>query len=268
MIRNLSDLNSSNENASCMDKVKSFWKSIPLMVKSVVVISVVLYILSWIIPKYIAYLVNFPTLTVHNFRIWSIVTTVFVTQGLINLFFAFISWVPSGINDEKENGSVAFILTFFMHSVFIQILYTLIGVFLGISTPSVGLWPYIIAEITIRCMKDPEAQMMFFFFPWPIKAKFYPWVLIGFFFLINMGSIQIDFIIAILYGYLYHYKLKSKLEFSIDFIRRWENRFPFKSLQGFDGFILLTNANSALGFTASNAVIPNSQPKPDTYEVS
>ena len=274
MFRTLADLNSNPDgnNKSCKEKIVDYWNSIPLMIKIVISSTVIFYVLSYVLADFVILLVNIPEYTIYKFRLWTVITTVFITLSLLNIVFAFISWVPSGINDERENGTSAFCINFFMHSILIQIFFTLISFLLGLKSPSTGLWPLIMAEITIKCMKDPDAQMMFFFLPWPIRALYYPWVLVGFFFLLNMGNgIQIDFIIAILYGYLFHFVLKKKLELSITFIQKVEDSFPLKYLKNNSNFITLTNASGSTGFTASTILNRNknepSKPQGETFEV-
>lgn len=278
MIRGFGSLNnnSSGEDKPFVEKIKDFWNSIPLMVKSIIVITLVIYTLSWFVS--LGILVNFPALTIFNFRIWTLATSCLATLNILNILFAFISWVPSGINDEKEQGSVAYFFYFFMHTIIIQIFFTLTVFLISLiyapilQYPSAGLWPFIIGELSIRCIKEPDAQMMFFFFPWPIRALYYPWILIGFFTLLNF-HIQFDLVVAIVYGYLYHYKLGKYMELSISFIQKMEDCFPFKYIKNFSGFISLVNAHGAAGFTAaaqknSSSNLPNPDASRDDYAVS
>ena len=278
MIRGLSNIgnNSGGQSSdkSFAEKVKDYWTSIPLFVKIIITTTFFTYMLSWVVN--LNFLLNIPAYTIYKFRLWTILTSVLVTPSIINIIFAFMSWIPSGIRNEVEEGTVQYCLNFFIHSIIIQTMFILIMIVIGfifpslLNNPSAGLWPYIIGKLTIMCLKNPENQMMFFFFPWPIKAKYYPWVLIGFFTILNF-SIQFDLVAAILYGYAYHYKIGSKLELSVSFIQAREDGFPFKYFKNFSGFIPLTSAEGSVGFTAAmsnnNNTNTNSNSNKDDYGV-
>ena len=246
---NLSHMSSnSNDEKSIFDKTKDFFHTMPLFIRFIAITTLLFYILSWIIPEFVIYLVNTPKQTIECYRIWTIFTTAFITQSLLNIFFAFTSWIPLGCELEKENGTVSYLLMFLTHSVIIQILFIIFAYSLSLtSLSSVGLWPVILVEITVKCMKNPLSQIKFLFFPWLIKSKYYPLILIGFFFFINMGKISFDFIIAIVYGYLFHYFLKNRLNYSLTCIQKAENTIFFKYFKKLKGFITIENANNGTG---------------------
>ena len=98
--------------------------------------------------------------------------------------------------------------------------------------PSSGLWPMILAEITILCLSNPQGQLRMLFIPCMIPSKFYPWALFGFFTLLNM-NVQFDILAGILYGYLFFYFLKNKIQFSDEFINRAENWPIFNKISKF-----------------------------------
>lgn len=279
MIHGLSNMGNNNQQEkSWVDKIKDFWSAIPFFANSIICITLFLYLLSFFVN--LQFLVSQPSATVYKLRIWTLVTSSLVTLSIINVIFAFMSWVPSAIKEELELGSVAYLLNFLQFTILIQVIYTgamflmkLIGFGQVIEFPSTGIWPFIMAEITIKCMKNPNDQMTFFMFPCPIKAMYYPWFLICFFTMFNgFQVIPFDLITAVLFGYLYIWKLNSYFNYSIQKIQSLESKFPFSYLKKFHNFILLTNSSGSTGFTASSIVAsPNQsaatpQPKP-TYEV-
>jgi len=91
---------------------------------------------------------------------------------------------------------------------------------------------------------------MMMFIPYPIRAKYYPWALIGFFTVINGFQLQFDAFIGIVYGYLYFYYLSSYLVIPDRFLLKADECFPFKYLKRFKGYIIMGGANSA--FTVFN----------------
>jgi hypothetical protein len=92
------------------------------------------------------------------------------------------------------------------------------------------------AEITLVCCQDPERPMMMMFLPCAIKAKYYPWALIGFFSLLNgFQSFQYDAVIGIIYGYAYFHYLNRYMAISDNFGARVDAWFPFRYLKTFTG---------------------------------
>jgi hypothetical protein len=104
-----------------------------------------------------------------------------------------------------------------------------------------GLWPLIMAELTLLCMTNPEIPMRVFFFPCEVKAKYYPIVLFFLFMLFNGMQIDFPVLSGILYGFLYHYFLKNKLQISDQYIQKLEKSFLFKWMVKMKGFVSLNN---------------------------
>jgi membrane associated rhomboid family serine protease len=238
---------------SFSDRCKAYWAEVPLFVRFVTTTTIGLYVLSWIfsVQKILS---NIPIYVVSNFQIWRLVTSVLMTASIFNILFAFISWVPDAMKLEKTSGTVRYSLNFFVNSFLIQVLYTLamtiISIFAGsgaLQVPSSGLWPLIMAEITMLCLANPDNQVMLFFIPYQFKALYYPWALFAFFTLMNM-TIQFDILAGIGYGYLFFLYLRSYIQFSDAFIQRCENNFIFKSLSKFTGFVPIQSSSLNSGF--------------------
>lgn len=185
------------------DKVQQYWSEVPLFVRFVVISTVVLYVISWI-TSYIYVLMNIPAKSILNFQIWRLFSSVFLTPSIISIIFGFMSWAPDAVKLEYTSGTVRYFLNFMINTTLINVFYCflmlLISVFISGASyiPSSGLWPLILAEISMLCLANPDNQMNFFFIPIKFPAKFYPWILLGFFSLIryvqffNCVSINID----------------------------------------------------------------------------
>lgn len=266
MFRGIGDLNNPSSgdgnSPSFMERAKGYYSSIPMIVKIIATCTVIFYILSWIpfCSFLILLLANTPYYTIFRFFVWTLVTTIVITPSILNILFAFLAWLPRGVVMEKEIGSTRFALNMIARSTIIQSMYTLLmaffAIFFGVSAlkvPSMGLWPIILSDITIQCLQDPERETMFFFIPYPIKAKYYPWVLIGFFTLLNF-NIQFDIFCGVIFGYLYHYKLKEKLEFSHAFVDKTEKSCFFACIRNRESFVpsSSTIGGSAFSFSAQN----------------
>ena len=244
-IRSIND-NSPNTNngPNCREYLQQAWDKVPLFVRIVIILSVVLYLFSFfefLQANLLLYLINIPSSTVYKFYVWSIFTSVFINLSILNLLFAMISWVPSSIQQEQKVGTIKYMLNFLMHSISIELLYVIISMILFkifptmSNTPSSGLWPLLMAEITLSCCSDPEKPVVMMFIPYPFKAKYYPWALTGFFALINGFQIQYDAIIGIIYAYFYFFYLKNYLSISDSLIALIDNLFPFKYLKNLKG---------------------------------
>jgi membrane associated rhomboid family serine protease len=245
------------EQISCKDRIKQAWSGVSFFVRFIMVTTVSLYILSWILPLE-KNLSNIPKYTIKSFHIWRLISSVLMTASIFNIFFAFISWVPDAIRLENSSGTVRYCLNFFLNSFLIQVLYSvmmlLISIIFGegaLTLPSSGLWPLIMAEITILCLINPDQQVKMFFIPYSFRAKYYPWALFGFFTLLNF-NLQFDILSGIFYGYIMYYYLRSILQISDNFIVKCENNFIFRSLSKFTGFVPIqatsNNFNSGNSF--------------------
>jgi len=247
--------NSSGNEVSFQDRIKGWWSEVPLFVRFIIITTTIFYILSWFLSSVTKALLNLPLLTVYYFQIWRLLTTVFITLSIFNILFAFLAWIPDAIKLENSTGTVKYMCTFFTNSIIIQLIYIIISLVLSVFSqevmirPSSGLWPLILAEITILCLTNPQNQLMMMFLPCLIPAKYYPWTLFAFFTVLNM-NLQFDILAGILYGYLFHHYLKSKIQFSDEFINRVENYPLINKLVSINSFVPLSKAISNAGGNA------------------
>ena len=252
--------NNNNLNVSQIDlisKIKIFWNSIPLFVKFIISSTMIFYILNLFISYISFFLTNIPLFTIYKFQLWRLITNVFITTSLLNIIFAFLSWIKDAIELENRNGTLKYMIIFFINSIFIQIIYCFILVLCYLLTNNKlvltlniimgkvennGIWPLIMGELTLLCMTNPEVPMRVFFFPCEVKAKYYPIVL--FFLFVMFNGMQIDFgvLSGIIYGFLYHYLLRNKLQITDQFIQKLEISFLFKWMIKLNGFVSLSNS--------------------------
>jgi len=254
-VRGLNNNSGNNPNGrgemGCADYVRAWWEKNPLFVRIVIILSAILWVASF--TKLVIPLINIPKNTILHFFVWSVVTSVLVNTSIINVLFAFLSWVPSATIQETHSGTIKYMLNFFLHSTIIQITYCAVAVLSWLtvtpalmSMPSTGLWPLVMAEITLNCCLNPEKQYMMMCLPWPIQAKYYPWALVAFFTVINMFQPQFDVIVGVIYGYLYFYYLSSYLVISDNFCAKVSECFPFKYLKGMTGYVQASGSGVAI----------------------
>ena len=222
----------------CKEKMKEIWNSFPLFVKFIILSSFVLYFLNLFLPITGFYLANVPFYTIFRIQLWRLITTTFLTTNFLNILFGLFSWVRDGSSLETSMGTIKYMFTFIMNGIMIQIIYTLLMFILflilknnavlvmnaqGYNVENSGLWPIIMAEMTLLCMANPDSPMRLFFFPCVIKAKFYPFLLFGFFMLMSGFQIQFDVFAGILYGVFYHFVLRNKVQISDSFAKKCED---------------------------------------------
>lgn len=240
----------------CREKFKNIWDSTPLFVQFIVISTLILYVLNLFLPFVAFILSDIPYYTVFYVQIWRLFTTVFMTTGIFSIIFAFVFWIREASSLERSMGTIKYMVVFFMNSVLIQVIYCIVMIFLALifrssrimaskqflsGVRNEGLWPVIMSEITLLCMSNPEAGMHFFFFPCEIKAKYYPFVLFGIFTLLSNFHIDFEVLSGIIYGVLYHFYLKNRLQISDAFIQKLENHSCFRWLTMKNTFIFLNN---------------------------
>ncbi len=252
---NNSNNNNPNPHYTLNDRIMNIYNSIPLFVFCTICITIFFYLIDLIIFSISFYLSNLALYTIFHFQIWRLITTSFMTTSILNILFAMISWVKDASSLENKLGTIKYMLIFFMNTFFIQIIYCLILLIAYIisrnknililnyyngKVENSGLWPIIMAELTLLCMSNPESLMRLFFFPCEIKAKFYPFILFTIFLILNF---QIDFgvLSGIIYGLLYHFFFRKYLQIPNKFVEIIEKSFIGSFLGKFKKFIPSNN---------------------------
>jgi membrane associated rhomboid family serine protease len=254
------DFNPNQMCKDCRDGLNSILENMPLFIKIIVFTTFIFFLINLFIPYVALFLANIPYFTIFGFQIWRLFTTAFITTGLLSIIFSLLFWYRDAVQLERENGTIKYMLTFFMFNFFIQILYCLITLIIStiIQNPILlrtkitprgvrneGLWPILMCDLTLLCLNNPEANMRFFFFPCNIKAKYYPLVLFAIFTILSGFIIDFEILCGIGFGFLYHYYLRNKLEISDTFALRVENSSFGQFLANKKGFISINNTGSS-----------------------
>ena len=274
------NVNSNQDVNPCQDlkdKIKNIFDSMPLFIKIVLLSTIILYILNLFIPYVALYLADIPYFTVYYCQIWRLITTPFITTGILSIIFSLLFWYKDAVKLERDIGTVKYILIFFMNSLFIQILYCLVTFLISLIIQShilmkmkitplgvvnAGLWPILLCDLTLLCLSNPEENMKFFIFPCIIKARYYPLVLFLIFTILSGFNIDFENLCGIGFGYLYHYYLKNKLAISNNFALKVENSFLCRWMRNKKGFIKTGGIGTQLvnSFqSVRNVVITNSK---------
>jgi hypothetical protein len=130
------------------------------------------------------------------------------------------------------------------------------------SRKNSGLWGIVMCEMTLLCVSNPESPMKLLLIPYTVKAKIYPIILVLMFILVNYLEIDVEIISGVIYGFIYFYYLKTKLQISDTFVQTLETNNAFKWLSNFKGFISVTHISSGMPISITKvSSIDNEQEK-------
>ena len=245
------------ESNDCRSNYRKLCNGIPLFIKSTILITLLLYILNILFSSISQYLSNVPYITIYNYQIWRVFTTSLITTKIVNIIFAILFWVKYASNLEAAIGTIKYCLIFIMNSILIQIIYTLLFFIISLfikdekllsykinnkgQVNNCGIWPYIICEITLLSLSNPNYPIKFLFFP-EFSTKFYPIIAFIFFGIFNTLWTDLEVLCGVVYAFLYHFIIKKKLKISNNLVRRIENISCINCFKNFGGFISV-NAN-------------------------
>lgn len=271
------EIEQSNERKEQLEdfkiKMERIWINIPLFIKCYFIITIILYILSLPLKIIPFYLINIPTFTILHFQIWRLLTSVFITTNIFQIILAFFVWVKYASSLETSLGTIKYTLIFIINAICIQIINVVI-IFLSsiinknIFSPTLkaeknsGLWGIVMCEMTLLCVSNPESPMKLLLLPFTVKAKIYPIILVLIFVLSNYLEIDVDIISGIIYGLIYFYFLKSKLQISDSFVQKLETSALFKWMGNIKGFISVTHISNGMPISITKiSSIDNEQEK-------
>ena len=243
---------------------------IPLFIKLIVLITITLYIINRFSFNLSLYISNIPFYTIYKYQIWRLFSTSLMNTGIINIALSLVLWIKLGAILEDSTGTILYLFIFMINSTLIQIIYTILifVISLIIKNKNIlllkldnnnivtnsGIWPYIISELTLLSLSNPNQIIKLFFFP-DIKAKFYPIIVFIIFALLNNLIIDLEVFCGILYSFLYHFFIKSKLNFSKKCIKNLEDSKCIKCFSKCGGFISIRDKKFSDYRTERNVVV-------------
>ena len=254
-------------------KLGKLWINIPIFIKYYFIITIILYILNLKI-KYISfYLINIPSYTVFHFQIWRLLTSVFITTNIFQIILAFFVYLKYASLLEISLGTIKYTLIFFINAICIQIINIFIYSLFSLinnknynsekkSKSNSGLWGMVMCEMTLLCFSNPESPMKLLLLPFTVKAKIYPGILVFIFLLLNYLEIDTEIISGIIYGIIYLYFLKAKLQIPDSFIQKLETKSILKSMSNIKGFISVTHITTGMPISITKvSIVDNEQEK-------
>ena len=264
-----SDFNSNTKSSQgALSQIIELISNIPFFVRLVIITNVILIIANIFFPHVSFYLSNIPVLTIKQYQLWRLITTSFITTNLINMILGFIVWTKDAISLETSLGTIRYIFIFILNSIFINLISCLLTYLFSSENFQIlhysyvhkvnnsGIWPIIICETTLLCLNNPDSKIKLLFVPSPVRAKYYPFIIIILLTLINNFRINFGIVSGFFYGIIYYFLLQNKFSISESLTRKLEKSFLFRCLIGLNGFMILHQLNHVMN--SGNVNISNS----------
>ena len=264
-----SDFNSNTKsNQGALSQIIELISNIPFFVRLVIITNVILIIANIFLPHVSFYLSNIPALTIKQYQLWRLITTSFITTNLINMILGFIVWTKDAISLEKTLGTIRYIFIFILNSIFINLISCFLAFLFSSENFQIlhysyvhkvnnsGIWPIIICETTLLCLNNPDSKIKLLFVPSPVRAKYYPFIIIILLTLINNFRINFGIVSGFFYGIIYYFLLQNKFSISEGVTKKLEKSCLFRCLIGLNGFMILHQLNHAMN--SGNVNISNS----------
>ena len=260
-----------DNNLSLSEKVTKIWGNIPLFIKFFLLTTFLFYILNLFLKNISFYFSNIPYYTLSYFQIWRLITTVFISTNLFKLLLGLFCWLKYASSLEYSIGTIKYMSIFFINTFFIQIIFCILKYILmhifkkennflktKISSKGVNnasLLATILCELTLLCLSNPESPNKLFFTPIVIKAKYYPFILVGIFIIVNSFKIDLEIISGILFAYIYFYFFKNILIISDNFAQKIEDNICCKNILNLNSFISVSNVNNGNPLSITNVSV-------------
>ena len=264
-----SDFNSNTKsNQGALSQIIELISNIPFFVRLVIITNVILIIANIFFPHVSFYLSNIPALTIKQYQLWRLITTSFITTNLINMILGFIVWTKDAISLEKTLGTIRYIFIFILNSIFINLISCFLAFLFSSENFQIlhysyvhkvnnsGIWPIIICETTLLCLNNPDSKIKLLFVPSPVRAKYYPFIIIILLTLINNFRINFGIVSGFFYGIIYYFLLQNKFSISEGVTKKLEKSCLFRCLIGLNGFMILHQLNHVMN--SGNVNISNS----------
>ncbi len=158
--------------------------ALPPAIKNIMFINGVVFMMQLINPSLNRTLLNLFALTpydlIFEFKIWQIVTYMFLHGGFMHVFFnMFILWM-FGAELEREWGTREFLKYYFITGIGAGLTVVLVS-----NASTIGASGAVYGIMIAFAMRYPDAMMIF---PFPMKVKYYMGFLFLFSLLMTMGS--------------------------------------------------------------------------------
>ena len=259
-----------NKNKALQTKNKSLIKkirNIPLFISTYIILTIFLYFLNIFFKEIAKILGNDPNKIIHEYQIWRLITSSFITTNIYKIILGFFCLIKFGASFERNLGTTKYMIIFIINSFFIQILFCFIQLLILLipnkelkmiilnnennNSENNGMWGIIFCELTLIYLNKPQAKFHFLFFH--LKMKYYYLLLCLLLSLLDSFKIDCQILSGIIYGIIYFYVIKARLQIPDSFINNIENKYCFKFLTKLKRF------KKNKGNVTGNVIISNNE---------
>jgi len=125
---------SSSNTSDIIADIKNWWETCPLFTRFVIYVCSGLFALS-LFSSLAPMLVNQPSKTIGEFQITRLIFSPFCFITIAELLLAFFAYLPMLAGQEKDSGTLAAIVDFFVKNLEINIVFIIVCYFLGSVFP-------------------------------------------------------------------------------------------------------------------------------------
>lgn len=267
----INTINKSDDN-DCKSNCKKLYSEFPLFIKIIILITIILNILNYIFPSISFYSSNVPFYTIYHYQIWRLFSSSLIMTNFINVIFAVLFWVKHASNLEDVMGTIKYLMIFSLNSTLIQIIFTFLFFIISLiikdknflknkinnqgKVDNIGIWPYIVCELILLSLSNPNHPIKFLFFP-EFKAKYYPILVLVTICALNSFPNDCEIVSGIIYAFIHHFIIKKKIKISNNFARKIENLWCTKCFILFGGFVSVNKNRYSLRSDITNKRVRN-----------
>lgn len=226
----------------------------PLVMRSVLVLYGVLTIVGWV-TSIGSLFASIPYYNIFYFQVYRMILSPFFEGQLLSFAFGMMAMVTQGPQLEGKHGSIGVSILFLSFAVSINValtVFALIGsTIFGSSIlmiSSQGVWPIMLAFLSIDCATNPDAPRPILCLPVRVPSKFIPFILVGLMALLS-GGLPFDLIFGVLFGFAYQFGYLDRIKPGFEQLRQLEEGRLAPIVQH-QGYVSVDAAESGQGFTA------------------
>lgn len=120
--------------------IRHYLSTITLFVRLFSLTLLFFFILDLFFEIFSYYLSNYPEITILNFQLWRLLTTVLITNNFLSLVLSLFFWLRTACIKERSLGTVPYLLDFFKNSFLIETLYCILYFIVYLSSYYIDIY--------------------------------------------------------------------------------------------------------------------------------
>ena len=149
------------------------FRRIPTVTRNLIIANIIVFVIEFLVGPVVDFQIKefgaLWTLQSGNFKIWQVITTMFMHQGFAHILFNMVTLFSFGPFLEQAWGEKKFFQFYMICGIVASIAYLLLTPGLGWAVGASGAIMGVLAAFAIMY---PDFELMFMFIPVPVKAKY------------------------------------------------------------------------------------------------